>query len=73
VRYQEMSRLLLERESRTVRTEFGPIRVKIARSPDGAASAAPEYEACARAARKHGVPLREVYRAAERVAEKELS
>ncbi|MCP4003521.1 MAG: nickel pincer cofactor biosynthesis protein LarC [bacterium] len=73
VRFSELPRLLLKRENLTVQTDYGAIRVKIARAPDGATSAAPEYEACARAARKHSVPLGRVYRAAERRAEEELS
>ena len=50
-------------------TSYGRIRVKFARTPDGRISSAPEYEDCAQAARRHGVALREVYRAAERAAE----
>ena len=72
VRYQEVSRLLLEREVRTVETPHGRIRVKLARGPDGSATVAAEFESCARAARRQGVPIEEVYRAAERRAEEEL-
>jgi uncharacterized protein (TIGR00299 family) protein len=71
VRYHEMARLKLPRSSRSVRTRFGSIQVKLARLPEGGAEVAPEYESCARAARRHGVALREVYRAAERAAEAE--
>jgi uncharacterized protein (TIGR00299 family) protein len=69
VRQSEMPRLLLEREVRPLTTSYGRIRVKFARTPDGRVSSAPEYEDCAQAARRHGVALREVYRAAERAAE----
>jgi pyridinium-3,5-bisthiocarboxylic acid mononucleotide nickel chelatase len=69
VRQSEMPRLLLEREVRPLATSYGRIRVKFARTPDGRISSAPEYEDCAQAARRHGVALREVYRAAERAAE----
>ncbi len=69
VRTTEMPRLLLPRETLTVETPYGRIRVKRVLLPDGGSSAAPEYESCARAARKRGVPLAEVYRAAERAAE----
>ena len=71
VRFQEASRWLLRRETRRVRTPYGTIRVKLARSPDGRACASAEYESCARAARRFGVPIREVYRSAERLAEEE--
>ena len=73
VRYQEVARLVLERELRTVETEHGRIRVKVARGPDGSATVAAEFESCARAARRAGVPIEEVYRAAERRAEQELA
>ena len=69
LRYYEAPRLLLERETRRVDTRFGRITVKWVTAPDGRRVAAPEYESCARAARRAGAPLREVYRAAERAAE----
>lgn len=72
VRFHDVSRLKRVRESRSVRTSFGLVRVKLARSPDGGSEAAPEYEDCARAARKHGVPLQRVYREALRALEREL-
>ncbi len=68
VRFSDMARLKLERETRRVQTPYGRIQVKLVRAPDGARAASPEYEDCARAARRHAVPLRRVYRAAERAA-----
>ncbi len=73
VRYQEIPRLKLAREAHSVGTSFGKIPVKLVRTPDGRAVASPEYEGCARAARKHGVPLERVYREARRAAEEQLS
>lgn len=72
VRYHEMQRLKLLREQRRVSTRFGRIPVKVVRTPDGRLSASAEHDACARAARKHGVPLREVCRAAEHAAREQL-
>jgi uncharacterized protein (TIGR00299 family) protein len=72
VRAIECDRLVLRRESRRVRTPFGSIRVKVVRSPDGALEASAEYDDCKRAARRAGVPLREVVRAAETTARQEL-
>ena len=69
MRYSEVPRLKLARESRSVATRFGRIRVKIARSPAWGATAAAEYEDCARAARKYCVPIEAVYREAERAAD----
>ena len=71
VRYQEMSRLKLPRELRVVPTPFGPVPVKRTRTPDGRTLTTPEYEACSRLAREHGVPLKRIYQAAERAAEEE--
>jgi pyridinium-3,5-bisthiocarboxylic acid mononucleotide nickel chelatase len=64
VRRQPMERRCLERTSETVDTPYGPVRVKVARLPDGSTKRAPEYEDCKRAAETHSVPLRMVYDAA---------
>lgn len=69
VRVQLVPRLVRARAERRVATRYGPIRVKLARTPDGGTSAKPEYESCARAARRHGVPIATVTRAALRAAE----
>jgi hypothetical protein len=68
VRVSEADRVVLVREERQVATPFGPIRVKVVRDPSGRATPSAEYEDCKRAARKAGVPLREVVRAAEEAA-----
>lgn len=68
VRVTEMERLVLERESRSVDTQFGAIRVKIARDGQGRVTASPEYDDCKAAARRSGARLRDVVRAAERAA-----
>lgn len=73
VRYREEARLVQRREQRSVSTRFGRIRVKIAWDPDGQPTASAEYESCARAARRSGAKLAEVYRAAERQALLELA
>jgi uncharacterized protein (TIGR00299 family) protein len=64
VRYSELARTVLTRETIVVETAYGAITVKLAR--DGAAlrNTAPEYESCAAAARLHGVPVKLVYAAA---------
>jgi len=72
VREQRVQRHALRRESRTVTTPYGEVRVKVATLGDGAAKSAPEYEDCRRLAAEHGIPLREVYRAAEHAAEHAL-
>jgi uncharacterized protein (TIGR00299 family) protein len=68
VRVGEMERMLLEREVRSVATEFGPIRVKIARDATGRVTASAEYEDCKAAALRAPAALRDVVRAAEQAA-----
>jgi uncharacterized protein (TIGR00299 family) protein len=64
VRYVPMQRLVLPRESVTVATEMGAVRVKIATGPDGSRNVAPEHDDCRRIALERGVPLKVVYQAA---------
>jgi uncharacterized protein (DUF111 family) len=66
VRRAALSRQCLPRRLETVETPYGPIRVKVATTPAGTQTAAPEYEDCLEAAERAGVPLREVYAAALR-------
>lgn len=68
VRVAEMERVVLAREQRKVATSFGSIRVKIARDASGCGTPSAEYEDCKAAAKRAGVPLREVVRAAEEAA-----
>jgi len=64
VRYVAMNRVILPRHSRTVTTEFGDVRVKVAIAPDGTRNIAPEHDDCRRLATERGVPLKVVYHAA---------
>jgi uncharacterized protein (TIGR00299 family) protein len=64
VRRQEWRRTALEREIRSVSTRFGDVRVKVGRRHGRVCNVQPEFEDCARAAREHGVPAKEVWAAA---------
>ena len=70
VRYHDVDREVLARETVAVETPWGPVPVKVARrfGPDHAggpvANAAPEFEACAAIARAHGVAVKDVQAAA---------
>jgi uncharacterized protein (TIGR00299 family) protein len=64
LRYRRESRLELERETTTVRTRYGTIRIKTGLIAGRPARSWPEYEDCAEAARTRNVPLREVQDAA---------
>jgi uncharacterized protein (TIGR00299 family) protein len=68
VRVSESDRIVLAREELRVATPFGKIRVKRVFDPEGRVSLSAEYDDCKAAARRAGVPLREVVRAAEEAA-----
>jgi hypothetical protein len=60
VRRQEWNRTVLERETATVQTAYGPIRVKIGRRGDTVYNAWPEFDDCQRAAKDKKVPVKHV-------------
>ena len=60
IRIDTRRRVCLEREIVSVDTDFGPIRVKVARKDGEIANIAPEYEDCKAAAMKHGVAFKRV-------------
>src|SRR5690606_13346471 len=65
VRYSTRERTVLPRHTAIVSTPYGEIPVKVAILPGGeVANSAPEFEACAAAAKQHGVPVKTVYAAA---------
>jgi uncharacterized protein (TIGR00299 family) protein len=64
IRRWSVERHKLRRQSHRVTTAWGEVQGKLGWLPDGTASFAPEYESCRQIAQRHGVPLREVYRAA---------
>ncbi|MGE0396355.1 MAG: nickel pincer cofactor biosynthesis protein LarC [Kofleriaceae bacterium] len=64
VRYSPRERTVLARRTVEVATRYGAIAVKVAMGPTGETqNVAPEYEACAAAAKAHGVPVKLVYAA----------
>ena len=64
VRYYEARRRVLERTIETIETEYGPVRIKVARDGARTLHFQPEYEDCARVAVSANVPLLEVHGAA---------
>jgi uncharacterized protein (DUF111 family) len=65
VREMKLLRHSLQREIRKVETPYGSVRIKVAYLPNGEIKSAPEYEDCRRLATKAGVPLNEIYKAAQ--------
>jgi uncharacterized protein (TIGR00299 family) protein len=64
VRRRRVERTELPRRVVTVRTRYGPVKVKVGEHAGEAVHVAPEYEDCRAVAAKAKVPLREVIRAA---------
>jgi pyridinium-3,5-bisthiocarboxylic acid mononucleotide nickel chelatase len=60
VRYREMARECLDRETVTVDTAVGPVRVKVARRGGEILNVSPEFEDCVRLAAEHGRPVKEI-------------
>src|SRR6266511_5103362 len=72
IRSTPVTKEALERELLKVETSHGPVAVKVGFMEGRAITVAPEYEDCARAAREAGVPARDVYEEALRLAREEL-
>ena len=67
LRWRLEYKMALAREFVDAQTEWGTVRMKIARWPSGeVANASPEFEDCRKIARQHGVPLKQVMQAAAR-------
>jgi uncharacterized protein (DUF111 family) len=64
VRRRSVERTELPRRVVSVRTPYGPVRVKVGELSGEIVHVAPEYEDCRALAAKAKVPLREVIRAA---------
>jgi len=63
VRRARWERTCLERSWETVTTPWGRVRVKVGYRDGRVVQRAPEFEDCLAAARRGGVPLKEVYAA----------
>jgi uncharacterized protein (TIGR00299 family) protein len=66
LRFRTERRVELERTIRRVKTRYGTVGVKVSRLGERLLQAWPEYDDCAAAARRHGVPLDRVQREALR-------
>jgi uncharacterized protein (TIGR00299 family) protein len=60
VRFAEMHRECLDRETIVVETPLGPVRVKVARREGVVMNVAPEFDDCVRVAAQHGRPVKDV-------------
>ena len=64
VRYREMARECLDRDTVSVDTPFGAIRIKVARRNGEILNASPEFDDCTRIAAAAGQPVKDVQAAA---------
>lgn len=72
MRSAPVSKTTLDRDAVKVETTHGAVAVKIGLLDGRVVTVAPEYEDCARVAREAGVPAKEVYEEAVRLARREL-
>lgn len=61
IRYYPVTRMILKRAAKTIKTRFGPVKVKVIEEPDGTKRATPEYEDLRRIAQAKKIPLKVLY------------
>ena len=66
LRCSKCKREILEREIKPINTAYGTIRVKSSRSDGKVLNIMPEYDDCKKAAQKHKIPLKQIYKEIER-------
>ncbi|MEG4304473.1 nickel pincer cofactor biosynthesis protein LarC [Microcoleus sp. D3_18a_C4] len=64
IRRSTQQRTILHREIQTVKTEYGEVKIKVAKSGETIVNVQPEYEDCAEMARLKNISWREVHRLA---------
>src|SRR6476469_789095 len=64
IRRSTQQRTILHREIQTVKTEYGEVKIKVAKSGETIVNVQPEYEDCAEIARVKNISWREVHRLA---------
>jgi len=73
VRIHHLERKKLLRDTISVHTKFGEIKVKIGKIGNQIKNISPEYESCREIAVTHGIPLKDIYDEAKEAARKVLS
>ena len=68
---EEKMRRKLKRESRTIHTSYGEVKVKLNFIDGRLRDIAPEYEECKRISEQYGLPIREVYDEVKKEAREE--
>jgi len=68
LRVSRQSRRVAERETLSVDTPFGKVRVKVGKYKGQLISVAPEYDDCRKIAMREDMPIKEIFEAARRAA-----
>jgi len=69
LRTSSVMKKAIEREFITVETQWGPVRVKVGIESNHVTSVSPEFSDCAKIAGEHGIPIKEVFRRAQSLAQ----
>ncbi len=70
VRYYPIGRTVLEREMKSVKTSWGPVKIKIGKFNGKVIQISPEYEECKRISYKKKIPVKQIYEEAHSQAMK---
>ncbi len=68
VRHHRIERTILDRETKTVKTLWGPVKIKIGKLNGEVLQVSPEYEECKKISRKNKIPVKQVYDEARSLA-----
>ncbi len=68
VRISEVNRKKLSRETKTIKTKYGQVNIKIGRAGKFVKNISPSYDDCSKLARKLNVPLKEILEEANKEA-----
>jgi len=72
VRYYEVNRITLDREIQTLKTPYGPVKVKVGSLDGGVLKISPEYEDCKKIARREKLPIKKIYEDIKNLAEQKI-
>ena len=72
VRTRQLERLVADRQTVQVETEYGPVKVKLRKTGNQVTQIAPEYDDCAKIATELGLPISQIMQSAKSAASKYL-
>lgn len=68
VRFYPVGRSVLDREIKTVKTSWGPVKIKIGKLEGKVVQVSPEFEECRKIANKKNIPVKLIYDEAQSLA-----